>query len=134
MFFKLISGERLYSRLFRRHAGRQVRQDGFAEGDAGQELRQVRPDQVHSPGGPGHDSVRLSVDAGDVDEPQVPVEPRGRSKASLRKALAQEKEVDLIHCDGRTNTITFSFAFVHVFCVKIRIEINCYFKSVIVLT
>jgi hypothetical protein len=41
----------------------------------------------------------------------------------------------LIHCEGRTNTITFSFAFVHVFfCVKIRIEINCYFKSVIVLT
>jgi hypothetical protein len=24
----------------------------------------------------------------------------------------------LIHCDGRTNTITFSFAFVHVFLCK----------------
>jgi hypothetical protein len=24
----------------------------------------------------------------------------------------------LIHCEGRTNTITFSFAFVHVFLCK----------------
>ena len=61
---------------------------GLAEGDAGEELRAIGQNEVHSPGGSGHNPIRLALDPGDFHEPQVPAEPRGRGKAGLRETVA----------------------------------------------
>ena len=61
---------------------------------SGQELWALGANEVHSFGGAGHDTVRFSVESGDFSESQVPDEPRGRNKASLRKAFVEEEEVN----------------------------------------
>ena len=93
IIFFSIAGKCSYSRLLWRHTGGQIRQDGVAQGDAGQELWQVRTHQVHPSGGTGHDAVRLAVDSGDFSEPQISDESRCRCETNLRTAIVEEKEI-----------------------------------------
>ena len=90
MFFL---GKCFHSRLFRRHTGGQIRQDGVAQGDAGQELWQVRAYQVHSPRGTGHYPVRLAVDSGDFSEPQISDESCSGRETHFRASIVKEKEI-----------------------------------------